>query len=188
MKKFLFAFLTLLLSTGIALAWTTPRWSTFPVNVYVANDTKSQIAYNALSSWASRGGAVGIKFRYLDAQKALRHSQIIIRFSDENSNELPYRVISASFKDENNKIYNYNGFFSQVTVIINKKDSTGRAYSDSELMSISLQAVGRSLGINCLSNSIDAVMSCNSDFSNNNLTSDDINALINVYKYVKKTK
>ena len=66
-------------------------------------------------------------------------------------------------------------------------DAEGKVIPRDKIHSIAMQAIGRALGVNC-TGEMNKVMSCNTDFTVNNLTEDDLFALKNVYSYVRNRK
>lgn len=189
MKKFLVVIGLMLIFAGSAFAWSNPRWSTFPLNVYIEENANAATVQRAFNEWgASAKPAVPfLRFRFEDGPRGLRKSQIDVHFVASVPGGRYYEVLSNSLADGFSMVRNTSGFFYHVTINIAMYDADGNKLSQEKIHSIALQAVGRSLGINCLSEK-NAVMSCNTEYNTHKIKQADVNALENVYKYVRNRK
>lgn len=185
MKKFLLVLVALIFSINSAMAFTFPRWSYFPLNVYIQQDSENQankeIVKRAFQHWQSNSGSI-LKFLYKSGSNFAKNSQVIVSFTDTLPNKMYYSVGTdiASRCGRNQ----YWGFFRQVRVVIKTREDDGRKIPRNKLYAISLQAVGRAMGVNC-TYAQNNVMSCNNQFKVTSLTEDDIRALELVYRYDK---
>ena len=187
MKKLLVVLGLMLFFAGSAFAWSTPRWTVFPLNVYREDDENSAPVQQAFLDWQTGAKKVNpfIRFDIKDGPRGLRKSQIDVRFvSGAQPNGQYYTISSNSLTDGFSLIRNTTGFFYHVSITISKADSSGKPLSRSKIHSIALQAVGRSLGVNCIG-APNAAMSCNTTYDINSVTLQDLNALKNVYSYVR---
>ena len=177
----------MLFFSSSAFAWSTPRWTVFPLNVYIEDNKNSEVIRQAFVDWQIGAKKVNpfIRFDFKEGERGLRKSQIDVRFvSGAQPNGQYYSVASNSLTDGFSLIRNNSGFFYHVSISISTTDSEGSPLSKAKLHSIALQAVGRSLGINCIG-SINNVMSCNTEYEVNKITPQDLYALKNVYSYVR---
>ena len=111
MKKLLLLLGVLLITTGSAFALSSPRWSFFPVNVYIQHDGKNaanaQIVQNAFKTWQSNSNYI-LKFLYKNSSGYAKNAQIRVKFAD-NIPEGGYYYIndmtmSKSFRNQYVKV------------------------------------------------------------------------------------
>ena len=175
---------------GSAFAWSTPRWTAFPLNVYIEENDRTDIVTQAFIDWQTDAKKVNpfIRFRIKNDERGLRKSQIDVRFTDTvQPNGQYYLVSSNSLVDGFSMIRNNSGFFYHVSISISTIDKKGKPIPSNKIHAIALQAIGRSLGINCIGEK-HSVMSCNTDYDVNTLTEQDLFALKYVYSYVRNRK
>lgn len=188
MKKLLLLLGVLLITTGSAFALSSPRWSFFPVNVYIQHDGKNaanaQIVQNAFKTWQSNSNYI-LKFLYKNSSGYAKNAQIRVKFAD-NIPEGGYYYINDMTMSKSFRNQYVRGFYMYVDIIIRTKEADGSKISKKKLQAIAMQAVGRAVGVRCISDE-NSVMNCNSDFSKTTLTSKDIEALRQVYKYKYKS-
>lgn len=67
------------------------------------------------------------------------------------------------------------------------KDASGKPYSRQQLKAISLQAIGRAMGIPCQGGDV-GVMVCDEKYNVYDVTKEDYQALVRVYKRVNKSE
>lgn len=189
MKKLLLVLGLMLFFAGSTFAWSTPRWTTFPINVYIEENENYAVVQRAFNEWAAgaKPSVPFLRFRFEDGPRGLRKSQINVNFVASVPGGRNYEVLSNSLVDGFSMIRNTSGFFYHVTINIATIDADGKKIPQNKIHSIALQAVGRSLGINCIS-SANAAMSCNTEYAVQRITPADVNALTNVYRYVRNSK
>ncbi len=184
MKKLLLVVGLLFICAGNAMALSTPRWSFFPVNVYIQQDGKNasnaQIVQNAFKTWQSNSNYI-LKFLYKNSSGFAKNAQIRVTFADDAPGEGYYYIkdmtMSKSFRNQY-----VRGFYMYVDIVIQTKEADGSKIPQRKLQSIAMQAVGRAVGVRCIADE-NSVMNCNSKFNNTKLTAKDIEALRQVYKY-----
>ena len=187
MKKCLLVFGILVFCASSVFARSMPRWSAFPVSVYLPPEaSQSVIVKGAFNEWRANSKYI-LRFIFKQSNVAKKNAKIKVAFKDSLSNNKPYQIREvfsfAPFMASGES----TGYYYRVDINIALKDSAGRKYSKKELRAISLQAVGRALGIRC-DKSLDGVMACNSDLSALDVTKDDYKALHEVYRKTKKNK
>ncbi len=190
MKKLLVVIGLMIFCAGSAFAWSSPRWTAFPLNVYIEDSEYSGVVQQAFGDWQTGAKKVNpfIRFYIKEGERGFRKSQIDVRFSKgAQANGQLYSISSNSLVDGFSMIRNTSGFFYHVSISISTMDAEGKAIPRDKIHSIAMQAIGRALGVNCTGEN-DNVMSCNTDFSVNKLTEDDLFALKNVYSYVRNRK
>lgn len=179
MKKIFLVLGLILIGAASAMAMSTPRWSYFPLNIYIEQGNRgSATVQRAFETWQANSAAI-LKFFYRTTGPFAKTAQIRVTFTDDIPAEKPYRIVR-----QNATGYYAQGFFIHLDIQFRKTDENGKPISQTKLYSAALQAVGGAMGVNCL-NSKDAVMSCNADYTKTVLTQDDVEALVSVYKYDK---
>ena len=185
MKKFILIIGLILLGTGSAFALSMPRWANFPVNVNIQTDEKTvnmaPVVKQAFQTWQTNSGSI-LKFLYKNSGVIGKNAQIHVYFVNDLSQNAYYEIepmANAAYYYMNAPI---QGFYTHVNIKIRNKELDGSKLSRRKLYAISLQAVGRAMGVNCLSVEGSA-MSCNTDFKSQALTAKDIDALKKVYRY-----
>lgn len=186
MKKLLLVLGLMLFFAGSAFAWSNPRWTTFPLNVYIQENENAAVVQRAFNEWAvsAKPAVPFLRFRFGEGPRGLRKSQINVNFVAAVPGGRYYEVLSNSLVDGFSMVRNTSGFFYHVTINIATVDADGKKIPQNKIHSIALQAVGRSLGINCISK-VNTAMSCNTEYGINRITPADVNALRNVYRYVR---
>lgn len=179
MKKLFLVLCLIIMCAGNAFAYTTPRWSNFPLNVYIEKNGKAPVVQNAFKSWQSESGSL-VKFIYRQGNVAANTSQISVYFTDKAIDN-KYYVIQRT----NHNQYAAAGFFVHLNITISTKDDNGKNLSENKLNAIALKAVGEALGVRCIPKA-NSVMNCGSEYTAKELTKDDIKALNSVYKYDKE--
>lgn len=178
MKKLLLVLGMLLIFSGNAFAYSTPRWSNFPLNVYIQQDENAAIVQRAFQTWQAKSGAV-LRFFCKTNRVFENTSQINVYFTDSIADNSYYEIERSL-----NGGYYTIGFFVHLDVKIRTTEPDGSLIAPEKLYAVAMHAVGRAVGINCLSASGN-VMSCRPDYSVSTLTDSDIAALNSVYKYDK---
>ena len=141
MKKFLFVILLTIIFCGTALAWKTPRWGYFPLNVYIQDHPKKPIVEKAFETWQTASGEI-VTFRMKDAKLA---SSLHVKFDDKNP-----RVQKKDFSNAVGLAVTQSplGFYSKADLtIFLLSPQTGRTLNDKELYEISLHEIGHALGL-----------------------------------------
>lgn len=178
MKKLLLVLGMMLMFCGNAFAYSTPRWSNFPVNVYIQQDENASIVQRAFQTWQANSGSV-LRFFCKTNRPFENTSQINVYFTDLISDNSYYEIERSL-----NGGYYTIGFFVHLDIKIRTTEPGGKRIAPEKLYAIAMHAIGRAVGVNCLT-AIGNVMSCRPDYSVSTLTASDIEALNSVYKYEK---
>lgn len=186
MKKLMLVLGIIMLSASSVYAHSMPRWSAFPLTVYIADTKEADIVKSAFESWQNNSKYI-VRFIYKKSNVAKRTSKINVDFSEKQTGDKPYNI------DEKYSFAAYlgqgepSGYFYHVNINIALKDKDGNEYTKRQLKAISLQAVGRALGVPCQSGTR-GVMVCDDEYNVYGVTKEDYEALFKVYKKTKKEK
>ena len=178
-KRFILSILALFIFAGASLAYENPRWFSMPVKIYSANSENSMLISRAAQSWQTSSGGT-VRFTCNNSKNLESLSNITISFINESSG-VPYYINQQYSMFSDKRISTPNGFFYKLNINIYTKNSEGKAYSQSQLYSITLKAIGEAVGVK--PHQEKGVMGSNNDkFSITTVSSDDIKALNKVYK------
>lgn len=184
-KKFLLLLGLLLISASSVMALSSPRWSYFPLNVYIqqgsGDSAASQTVKSAFQAWQGQSSGI-LKFFFKNTKTFEKTSQISVYFVDTLPQNAYYKI-DKMVSNANYLTYNVAGFYLHMDLKIRTKENDGKKIAKDKLYAIAMQAVGQAMGIGCLT-SKDKVMSCSTDFTTTKLTSDDIMALKRVYRLI----
>lgn len=174
-------------SAGSVFAYSMPRWSAFPLTVYLPSDVpESLIIKSAFDEWKSKSKTIA-RFIYKKSTVAQRTSNVNVIFYDKLPNGEAYQVQKTFVSTWAYTPGKTSGFFFHVDIMISLKDKDGKPYSNADLRAIALQAVGETLGIKCGSVQ-DGVMACSKKYDVDSVTEEDSRALYRVYKRVNKSE
>lgn len=183
MKKLIIGLLTLILSVSAAMAYSGPRWAKSTLNVSIQKDEenpwKSVCIKNAFNDWQSALNGL-IKFQYNTGNRIVNKADIVVTLVDGLAQNAYYEIDDIATNAYNNGAF-AKGYYLRVNIQIRTKEADGTDISKSKLRSIALQAVGNSLGVDCVADSGN-VMSCDSQYTKLILTDVDKNALKAIYQ------
>jgi len=183
-KKFLLLLVSLFVFAGSAFAYSTPRWFTLPVSVYLPKTEESVIVTSAFKSWQVNSKSA-VRFMFRNSANLASLSNINVRYTDHLPGDKPY-VVNHIFRQFGRcRNCQVDKFFYQTDIIIALKDSDGKKLTANQLKAVALQAVGRAVGVNFVQDR-NSVMYEDSDFTKTTLTRYDINAVREVYLPVRK--
>lgn len=183
MKRLLIIISMLFLCAASVFAYSEPRWRLMPLTVYVPDVPQSAVVEKAYKSWQTSSNGL-VRFICGSRNAAKRGAHITIEFIDILPQKQYYEIESDIFNSgfTTHKEFSLKtGFYYRVRVKIRTLDEENNVIPDDKLYAIALQAAGRSLGVDYVKESGNA-MSYNFDFDNSKITNKDIQALIKVYK------
>lgn len=184
MKKILLVLGILLCTICSANAYSLPRWTGFPLTVYLPENPESLVVKSAFENW--KGNSKGIaRFIYRKSNVAKSTSNININFYNKLSSGKAYELSETFATRAMYTVGKTNAYYYHVDINISLRDKDGKLYTRSELYAISLQAVGRALGIPCQNGDV-GVMVCDEKYNVDSVTKEDYQALFRVYKRVNK--
>lgn len=187
MKKLLLVLGILVFVMNAASARSMPRWAAFPLSVYLPPDVQeSAIVRSAFENWKSNSKYI-LRFIYKKSNVARRTSDINVYFYDKLPGDEAYTIREKYAGRYYAHSEESRGFFYHVDINIALNDKEGKRYSRQELSAISLQAIGRALGIPCQSGDYGAMV-CDQKYNVYSVTKEDYEALFSVYKKTKKVK
>lgn len=186
MKKLLLVLGILMFAACSANAYSMPRWSAFPVTVYLPDNPESMIVKSAFENWKNNSKSIA-RFIYKKSNVARTTSNINVIFYDKLPDGKAYDVSEIYSGRYINSSKPVKGLFFHVDINIALHDAAGKAYSRQELMAISLQAVGRAIGVPCQAGDV-GVMVCDEKYNVYSVTKEDYQALFRVYKRVNKSE
>lgn len=175
MKKIILILGLIFTFVGAAIAVSVPRWNIMPINVYIENNSKSQIVTNAFNAWQSASGGV-VKFRYPTGDIWTKRANIIVRFADKQAENEPGAAAMQ---------VNVGGFFMHGDLSIALNDKEGNPLTDEQIYAGALHVIGHALGVQHSLNSKDIMYK--SLTTQKSLTQGDIDAIKNVYTLQKPT-
>ena len=162
----------MLVFSATAFAYSNPRWFNMPISVYVPKTTQGATASNAFKAWQSASSGV-TRFQYRSSTNMANLCDIIVEFSDSwPSDDKPYKITQLYTMFDRDSITSNRGFYYKQVLTVALKDKAGSQYTDKELYSIVLNAVGESLGI----------PAGNFDMAKQSVTDEDVEALKKVYR------
>ncbi len=184
MKKILLVLGILMCTICSANAYSLPRWTGFPLTVYLPDNPEALIVKSAFENW--KGNSKGIaRFIYRKSNVARTTSNINIIFFDKLPSGKAYELSETFATRAMYTVGKTNAYYYHVDIKISLKDKEDKNYSRQELFAISLQAIGRALGIPCQGGDV-GVMVCDEKYNVDNVTKEDYQALFRVYKRVNK--
>ena len=181
MKKLLVVLGLIIMCAGSAYAYSTPRWSSFPLNIYIQpNSNSAPVVQNAFKSWQANSGSL-LRFIFRQGNVAANTSQISVYFTDKPIDNKYYTIQRTNYNQ-----YAAKGFFVHLNITISTKEADGKNISSNKLKAIALRAVGDAMGIRCIPSSGEDIMSCATKYDHTSVTENDKKALNSVYKYDKE--
>lgn len=182
-KNFLLILFLLCVFTGNTFAYSTPRWFTMPVSVYIPKQKEAIPVTDAFKSWQTSTKSC-VRFLVRNAEKLAPLCKINVIFVDNLPSGALYKV---------NPIYSQLGgcrncgtrYYNNSDIIIALHDADGKKLTTEQLNAVALQAVGVAVGVD-VNEDKNSIMYKDSDFSKNTLTREDIQAAFKVYKRVRK--
>lgn len=187
MKKLLLVLGILIFSAGSVFAYSMPRWSAFPLTVYLPPEApESLIVKSAFDEWKNKSKTIA-RFIYRKSNVARQNSNINVIFYDKLQNGEAYHLRETYVSTPNFTVDKPDGFIVHIDMMIALNDAEGNPYNRLQLKAIALQAVGKALGIKCGSVT-EGVMTCSDDFDETNVTENDYRALFSVYRRVNKSE
>lgn len=180
-KNFLLTLLSLFVFASSAFAYSSPRWFTMPVTVFLPKDAKeSVIVMNAFKKWQADSKGT-VRFLYRNTKNLEKLSNIKIEFSNSIGEKAPYETYNRYTTFGHNSLYENTGNFYRTKLIIHTLGNDGKKYTDKELYAITMRAIGEVLGLEAI-DSEKSIMTKNGGFSNSTISADDIEELKRVYK------
>lgn len=141
MKRLWLVIITFLMSCGICFAYQLPRWSYFPLNVYIEPHPKKAIVERAFSTWQQSTKLA--KFRFVTSEKY--YPNIVVKFAANNPN-----TRGTQFENAVGMAYSYTplGYYAKatITMYLTYPDSK-TPLSDTQLYSIAVHEIGHAMGI-----------------------------------------
>ena len=187
MKKLLLVLGILMFAVGSASAYSMPRWSAFPLSVYLPPEVpESAIVQSAFANWQANSKYIA-RFIYKKSNVAKRNANIVVQF---------YNKLPSGKAYETREVFAFapifvegetHGYYYHVDLKIALQDKNGKAYTRQQLRAISLQAAGRALGVPCQEGER-GVMVCDDKFNVYSVTKEDYDALFSVYRKTKPVK
>jgi len=184
-KKFLLILISLFMFAGTAFAYSSPRWFTMPVSVYIPKQPEGIIVKNAFWAWQV-GTKSCVRFLFKTSPNLAAISSVNVIFTDSLPNNKSY-VVEHRFSQFGGSRSSANNFYNYSDVLIATKDASGASIPAGKLSAIAMQAVGRLIGLP-FSSDENSIMYENSDFSDTSLTSDAIESVYRIYKPNYKSK
>lgn len=186
-KKLLLVLGIIVFAAGSAFAYSMPRWMAFPLSVYLPPDAKeSAIVRSAFDNWASNSKNIA-RFMYKKSNVAKKNSNINVEFYDKLPSGKAYEVREVFVMTALVVKGESGGYYYHVDIKIATKDADGKPYTRQQLSAISLQAVGRALGVPCQQGERGAMV-CDEKYNVYSITKEDYDALFKVYRKTKKVK
>ncbi len=182
MKKFLLVLGILMFAACSANAYSMPRWSAFPLTIYMPDSQYAPIVKSAFESWKSRSNGLA-RFIFKKSHIASTSSNINIVFYDKLPDGKAYKLTEYYAARATYPSKAQNGYFLHTNINIALKDASGKPYSRQQLKAISLQAIGRAMGIPCQGGDV-GVMVCDEKYNVYDVTKEDYQALVRVYNRV----
>ena len=143
MRKFWLVLIVFIFATvATAFAYQNPRWSYFPLSVYIQDHEKAPIVKRAFSTWESSTDGIA-KFRFVSSEKY--YPNIVVKFSENNPN-----TKGSQFENAVGLAHSYTplGYYAKATITVWLKNPGNTSkLSDTQLYSISLHEIGHALGI-----------------------------------------
>lgn len=174
-------------SAGSVFAYSMPRWSAFPLSVYLPPESpESMIVKSAFDNWKANSKTIA-RFIYRKSTVAKKSSNVNVIFYDKLPNGEAYQLQKTFVSTWTYTPGKPSGFFFHVDIMLSLKDKDGKPYSNAKLRAIALQAVGETLGIKCGSVQ-EGVMACSEDYDVDSVTEEDYHALYRIYKRVNKSE
>lgn len=186
MKKLLLVLGILMFCAGSVFARSMPRWSAFPLSVYLPDAPESAIVKKSFDNWKNNSKYIA-RFIYKTSNVAQRTAKIKVEFCETLPEGKAYDIREVFSFAPFMATGESGGYFYHVDIKIALKDKDEKPFTKKELSAISLQAIGRALGIPCQSSG-KGVMVCNGEYNVNSVTKDDYEALFKVYKKTPKAK
>lgn len=167
-----------------ANAYSLPRWTAFPLTVYMPQEQEALVVKSAFENWKSNSKGI-VRFIYKKSNVARTTSNINVVIYDRLPSGKAYELSETYSARSMYTVGKTNGYFYHVDINIALTDKNGNRYSRQELYAISLQAIGRALGIPCQHGDV-GVMVCDEKYNVYNVTKEDYQALFRVYKRINK--
>ena len=139
MKKFILLLIILCFSVLSAVAYQFPRWSYFPLKVYIEPHKKAPLVRKAFENWTQSTGGL-TRFTYIETMA--KHPNIIVKFSEVNNN--------SSFENAVGVTHSFSpyGFYAKANVVIYLTYPGGKVYMpDDEIYAVALHEIGHAMGI-----------------------------------------
>ncbi len=183
MKKILMLIGIMLISAGTVFALGSPRWRFSSLTVYMPPVPESTITQKAFSTWENSSGGI-LRFKIGTRRSYSRYAHISISYIDSLAPgqyyDVMYDVYRPGFSTHKESSF-VADYFYKVDVRIRTKDENYKKYTDSQLYAITLQAVGRALGVGYVEKP-NNVMSYNLSLDSIKITPEDVSAFMKVYK------
>ncbi len=184
MKKILLVLGILLCTVCSANAYSLPRWTGFPLTVYLPDNPEALIVKSAFENWKDNSKGIA-RFIYRKSNVARSTSNININFYNKLNSGKAYELSETFATRAMYTVGKTNAYYYHVDINISLRDKDGNLYSRQDLYAISLQAVGRALGVPCQNAEV-GVMVCDEKYNVDSVTKEDYQALFRVYKRVNK--
>lgn len=183
MKKLLLLIGIMLITAGAGFAAGSPRWRFSSLTVYMPPSSEAAIVQNAFSAWENASGGI-LRFKVGTRRSYSRYAHITVNFIDALAPgqyyDIMYDIYRTGFTTHKESSF-VSDYFYKVNLRIRTKDENYKRYTDEQLYAITLQAVGRALGVDYVDKP-DNVMSRNLDFEAVKITADDKSAFMKVYR------
>ena len=144
MKKFILLLGTLLLTTGLANAYSMPRWGVTAIDVYLPESGFATPVRQAFEEWSKVAGNK-VRFRYYSTRFASNNAPIKVTFSDEPAK---YNLAVAKRMETTGYFMNMDdGFINRASLTVYSKDKNGNDADYRDLYGSILSEIGYILGL-----------------------------------------
>lgn len=141
MKKILIILLLYIITAAQSMAYQLPRWSYFPLNVYIESNSKKPIIEKAFASWQASSKIA--KFRFVTSEKF--YPNIVVRFAENNPH-----TSGSTFENAVGLAHSYTplGYYAKATITMYLTYPGSQIpLSDNQIYSIALHEIGHAMGL-----------------------------------------